>query len=141
MSRRGYYIGGHSLTFGSGQKDESEEYWTEAKARVDAVHKRAEAVSGAIREHLDALDARREQLRAGLRDGTISLARGKTSLDKLVTELEALKSKARDSGVKFTPGDGIGRALILAADLLTYVEMLSSWDDGEDLDVIQLYID
>ncbi|WP_333592145.1 hypothetical protein [Brevundimonas sp.] len=141
MSNRGHYLGGHSLTFGSGHKDESEEYWTGAKARVDAVYERAQSLSADIRERLNVLDAQRMALRIGLRDGTISLASGEIRLGRLVAELEALKARAKDAGIKFTPDDGIGRALILANDLLAYVEMLGSWSDGEDLDVIQTYID
>lgn len=141
MSRRGHYPGGHSLTFGSGQKDEDSEYWVEAKARADAVHKRAQSEGGPLRERLDALEAHRLLIRSGLRDGTKSLVDGEAELSSIVSSLDQLKAEAKSAGIKFSPNDGIGRSSILAKDMLAYVEMLRSWDDGEDLDVIQLYLD
>jgi hypothetical protein len=141
VSRRGHYPGGHSLTFGSGQKDDDGEYWADAKARADAMHERAQSCSGPLREKLDALEAQRLLIRNGLRDGTTSLADGEAGLSSLVDELERLKAEAKNAGIKFAPDNGIGRTSILAKDMLAYVEMLRSWDDGEELDVIRLYLD
>ena len=141
MSKRGYYLGGHGLTFGSASKWEDEEYWSEAKAKADAVRQRELAAEPSIRVKLDAAESSRVAIRASLLDGTLSLKEGEPALVGLLAKIEDLRTEAQAAGVKFAPADGIGRTLIQTREMLAMVEMLSTWDDGDDLEVIRLYLD
>ena len=62
-----------------------------------------------------------------------------------VTDLqEALLAQAEANIQTYSPGFThlqVAQPVTFGHHMLAYVEMLRSWDDGEELDVIRLYLD
>jgi hypothetical protein len=130
MSKRGYYLGGHSLVYGSASKYEAEEFWSEAKARADAVHSRGLTKEREIRERIAAREA--------ILDGSVHIREAGKLVSQILADIELLKVEASNAGVRFSPGDGIGRTLILVSGMLDMIGYIS---DHEDEDSIMAWSD
>ena len=138
MSKRGYYLGGHSLVYGSASKYEAEEFWSEAKARADAVHSRGLTKEREIRERLDTIEARRIAAREAILDGSVHIREAGKLVSQILADIELLKVEASHAGVRFSPGDGIGRTRILVSVMLDMIGYIS---DHEDEDSIMAWSD
>lgn len=134
MSKRGYYLGGHSIVYGSTPKDEDEEFWAEAKARVDAVHNRGLTNEGEIREKLKAIEARRIAAREAISNGSVRIRDAGNLVSQILADAELLKAEAARVGVRFSPGDGIGRTRILVLEMLDMIDYIIDHKDEDSFE-------
>jgi len=144
MSKRGSYIGGHSLIYGSSQKEDDQEYWADAKARVDALHNRSQEKiandTAYIRAKLCELDAKRETERENIRTGRLSLQNAVSVVKEMLGQAEALKSESRDCAVRFGPEMGVGRTYMQLLEMFEVVQFLAEFMPHADLVEIRVHL-